>query len=156
VTAAGVRKPLTWHLFGRDLAELSIPSPIQEQITPRWAWSGSSGAGVRVCIIDSGICEGHPLVGEVHACYAASGDVVEEAEPGDAFGHGTACASIIRRIAPGCELTSVRVLGGSGSGMGSALLAGVRWSIRQRFDVVNLSLSTTRLQFDHELRELAD
>ncbi len=40
--------------------------------------------------------------------------------------------------------------------MGAALLAGLRWSIRQRFDVINLSLSTTRPQFDPELRELAD
>ncbi len=106
------RKSLTWHLFGRDLSDFTMTSPIDERITAHWAWSGASGAGVRVCIIDSGIEEGHPLVGPVQAWYAAAGDTVEECEAGDAFGHGTACASIIRRIAPQCELTSVRVLGG--------------------------------------------
>jgi subtilisin family serine protease len=156
MSAIGARKPLTWHLFGRDLTDLAISSPIDERITADWAWAGASGAGVRVCIIDSGIEEGHPLVGPVQACYAVAGEFVEECEAGDTFGHGTACASIIRRIAPGCGLTSVRVLGGKGTGMGNALLAGVRWSVRQRFDVVNLSLSTTRPQFDRELRELAD
>lgn len=150
------RTTLTWHLFGRDLAEFAIVSPIDERITTDWAWSGTSGAGVRVCIIDSGIEEGHPLVGPIQGSYAVTGETVEECAAEDAFGHGTACASIIRRTAPQCELTSVRVLGGTGSGMGAALLAAMRWSIRQRFHVVNLSLSTTRPQFDHELRKLAD
>lgn len=153
---AGARKPLTWHLFGRDLAELAVTSPIDDRISAGWAWSGASGAGVRVCVIDSGIEDGHPLVGPIQGSYAVTGDAVEECAAADAFGHGTACASIIRRIAPQCELTSVRVLGGTGSGMGAALLAAIRWSVRQRFGVVNLSLSTTRPQFDHELRELAD
>lgn len=147
---------LTWHLFGRDLAEFAVTSPIDERITANWAWSDASGAGVRVCIIDSGIEDGHPLIGPLQGSYAVSGETVEECEAADAFGHGTACASIIRLIAPRCELTSVRVLGGTGSGMGAALLAGLRWSIRQRFHVVNLSLSTTRPQFDQELRKLAD
>ncbi len=149
-------QPLTWHLFGRDVAEYTVASPIDDLITPDWAWSGATGAGIRVCVIDSGIEDGHPLVGPVAGWYASISDAVQETEPGDVFGHGTACASIIRRIAPGCELTSVRVLGGAGSGMGSALLAALRWSVRRRFHVVNLSLSTTRPQFDRELRQLAD
>lgn len=156
MSTPGLRGSLTWHLFGRDLAEFAIASPIDERITTDWAWSGSTGAGVRVCVIDSGIADDHPFVGPVQAWYTVMGDTVEETEPGDAFGHGTACASIIRRVAPDCELTSVRILGGTGGGMGSALLAAVRWSVRQRFHVVNLSLSTTRLQFDRELRQLAD
>ncbi len=156
MSTAAVRNPLTWHLFGRDPAELAIASPIDERITPGWAWSGSTGAGVRVCVIDSGIEDGHPLVGPVQAWYAVAGEFIEESEPADTFGHGTACASIIRRVAPDCELVSVRVLGAVGGGMGGALVAAIEWSIKQRFDVVNLSLSTTRLQFDRELRELAD
>jgi subtilisin len=147
---------LTWHLFGRDVADYAVASPIDDRITADWAWSGASGAGVRVCVIDSGIEDGHPLVGPVENWYAVTGGTVQETEPGDAFGHGTACASIIRRIAPECELTSVRVLGGAGSGTGATLLAALRWSVRRRFHVVNLSLSTTRPQFDRELRQLAD
>ena len=30
-----------------------------------WAWGGSTGAGVRVCVVDSGIEADHPLVGGV-------------------------------------------------------------------------------------------
>jgi subtilisin family serine protease len=36
------------------------------------------------------------------------------------------------------------------------LLTGLRWAVRQGFDVVNLSLSTTRVRFADDLRALAD
>lgn len=132
------------------------------RITREWAWAGSRGAGVRVCVVDSGVQAGHPLVGELQGSYAlersesGSGLRVVAAEASDSFGHGTACASIIRRIAPACELTSVRVLGGVDGGSGAALIAGLGWAVREGFDVVNLSLSTTRPQFDPDLRALAD
>jgi subtilisin family serine protease len=71
-------------------------------------------------------------------------------------GHGTACASIIRKLAPDCELTSVRVLGRGAKGSGPALLAGLRWAVEQGFDVVNMSLSTTKPDFVAGLHELAD
>jgi subtilisin family serine protease len=103
---------------------------------------------------------GHPAVGLVQGSWAvtaAGADlVVEPCETGDHYGHGTACAGIIRRTAPDCELYSVRVLSERGVGTGAALLAGLRWAIRSGFDVINLSLSTTKLRFTDELRALAD
>ena len=44
----------------------------------------------------------------------------------------------------GCGLFSVRVLGGGYTGSGPVLLAGLRWAVEQGFDVVNMSLSTTK------------
>ena len=35
--------PLTWHLFGRDVAEYAVASPIDDRITADWAWSGATG-----------------------------------------------------------------------------------------------------------------
>src|SRR5207253_1393657 len=71
-------------------------------------------------------------------------------------GHGTACAGIVRSIAPECELVSVRVLGAGFSGSEDVLLAGLRWAVEQGFGVVNLSLSTTRRQFAGVLHDLTD
>lgn len=130
-----------------------------------WAWGGSSGAGVRVCILDSGVDSTHPMVGTIQSSVAVAGDGDGDGEgelrvvaddQGDAYGHGTACAAIVRKLAPACEIHSVRVLGGELTGSGAVLLRGLRWAIEQRFGVINLSLSTTKRKFVPELRELVD
>jgi subtilisin family serine protease len=116
---------------------------------------------VRVCILDSGVESGHDLVGEVEQAVAVTIDAdgetrVEEDEEGDLCGHGTACAGIVRSLAPDCRLFSVRVLGAGFTGSGDVLLAGLRWAVEQGFDVVNMSLSTTKRQFAGILHELTD
>jgi subtilisin family serine protease len=116
---------------------------------------------VRVCILDSGVDPGHPLVGEVQQSVAVSLGpddevIVEEDTEGDLCGHGTACAGIVRSLAPDCEIISVRVLGAGFTGSGGVLLAGLRWAVEQGFDVVNMSLSTTKRQFAGILHELTD
>jgi subtilisin len=129
-------------------------------IDREWAWGGATGRGVRVCIVDSGVEAGHPLVGAMASASTVEDDgdelrVVPD-EAGDVAGHGTACAGIVRLIAPDCELHSVRVLGPAARGGGSVLVAGLEWAIEQRFDVINLSLSTRKAHVADALRELAD
>lgn len=130
-------------------------------VTPEWAWGGADGSGVRVCVLDSGVEGGHPLVGGLDGAFAvaadAAGDLsIVEAEPTDVAGHGTACASLIRAIAPEVMLTSVRVLTDGKHGSGAALLSGLEWAIDQGFDVINMSLSTTKAQFRPALHDLSD
>jgi subtilisin len=149
-----------WSLE-RDVARSEVLSAVWPLADPRdWAWGGSSGAGVSVCIVDSGIDPSHPLVGAVEDSVGVTEsdgtlEVAADAE-GDLFGHGTACAGIIRSLAPDCELYSVRVLGGELTGTGDVLLRGLRWAIDERFDLINLSLSTTKQHVAGQLRELAD
>jgi subtilisin family serine protease len=114
-----------------------------------------------VCVLDSGIEEGHPQVGAVTRAVAIrigeDGEtVVEDDREGDLCGHGTACAGVIRGLAPECDLESVRVLGAGFTGSGPVLLEGLRWALTQGYDVVNMSLSTTKRRFAPELYELAD
>jgi subtilisin len=129
--------------------------------TDDWAWGGADGARVRVCLLDSGVDTSHPLVGSLDQAMEVDagpdGDVsVVPAEPTDKAGHGTACASVIRSVAPAASLSSVRVLTNGKYGAGKALLAGLRWAIENDFEVINLSLSTAKAQFLDELRELSD
>jgi len=126
-----------------------------------WAWGGATGAGVRVCIIDSGIDGTHPLVGGVQRAVFVEQDAdgepqIAEDTEGDLFGHGTACAGIIRTLAPACEIHSVRTLGRRLTGRGVVLLAGLRWAIAEGYDIINLSLSMSKASFVEQLRELAD
>ncbi|MFC1411294.1 S8 family serine peptidase [Streptacidiphilus sp. N1-12] len=131
------------------------------EITPEWAWGGADGSGVRVCVVDTGVDAAHPAVGGLErAASVVIGDDgtarVEEGDGEDLAGHGTACAGIIRSLAPAVSLSSVRVLTKGKYGSGGALLAGLTWAVEQRFDVVNLSLSTTLPALEPALRELAD
>src|SRR4249919_383355 len=150
-----------WSLPAGAGAEISLPVEWPGEITRDWAWGDSTGKGVRVCILDSGVDAEHPLVGRVQHAVAVSLDangeaVVADDTEGDLCGHGTACAGIVRALAPDCELTSVRVLGAGFTGSGDVLLAGLRWAVEQGFDVVNMSLSTAKRQFAGILHELTD
>jgi len=149
-----------WSLPADRAAEIALPGGWPDRVTRDWAWEGATGAGVRVCILDSGVETGHPLVGEVNGAVAVriEGEetIVEEDAEGDLCGHGTACAGIIRSFAPECEIHSVRVLGAGYTGSGPVLLEGLRWAVEQGFDVVNMSLSTTKSKFAAVLHELAD
>jgi subtilisin len=152
---------LTWNHPVPGIDDIRIDVGRRDRVTREWAWGGATGAGIGVCIVDSGIEGGHPQIGAVasaHAVVHQSDGVsqVVETEPTDSYGHGTACASIVRRVAPECRIHSLRVLGCSGGGSGDALRAGLAWAIAQRFEVINLSLSTARPQFNQALRELAD
>jgi len=156
------REPLpAWSLPTDAVERIAIPVEWPERVTRAWAWGGSDGSGARVCILDSGIEAGHPLVGDVEEAVAVSvgerGETVVEPDgEGDLCGHGTACAGIVRSLAPGCSISSVRVLGAGYTGGGPALLAGLRWAIERGFDVINMSLSTTKRQLAPELHDLAD
>lgn len=121
-------------------ARLGPARPLGVPITQEWAWGGSTGRGVKVAVIDSGI----------------DGDRIEEGQHEDLFGHGTACAGVIRALAPDCELYSVRVLGRRLTGKGTVFAAGIRSAVDAGMDVVNLSLSSSRPELSGLFRQIAD
>ncbi|HYZ20252.1 MAG TPA: S8 family serine peptidase [Gaiellaceae bacterium] len=150
-----------WSLPAGDADKIRLPVDWPSEITRDWAWGGSTGKDVRVCILDSGVDAGHELVGGLEEAVAVTigpdGEtVVAEDTEGDLCGHGTACAGVVRSLAPDCRLFSVRVLGAGFTGSGDVLLAGLKWAVEQGFDVVNMSLSTTKRQFAGILHELTD
>jgi subtilisin family serine protease len=142
---------------------LQHPSNLRvlEGITPEWAWGGSTGRGVRVGIVDSGIRDSHPAVGGMVrggvTVIEEDGQIrYDETSHEDAFGHGTACAGIIHKVAPEAELYAVRVMGPSGGGSGNMFAAGLRWAIEHDLQVLNLSLGTTKRDWIAAMHELAD
>ncbi|HTT91898.1 MAG TPA: S8 family serine peptidase [Acidimicrobiales bacterium] len=149
----------------RESAVLRLPGALSlDDLSPAWAWGGSSGEGVRVAVVDSGIDAGHPdLEGKVDSdggivvTLDGNGEVVVTSGPhDDAFGHGTACAGIIHRLAPEAAITSVRVLGSGLVGKANAFLAGLGWAVERGFDVINLSLGTSRRDWALAFYEVCD
>jgi subtilisin family serine protease len=148
-----------WSLPPGDAPPVPADAAWRATVTREWAFGGSTG-DVDVCIVDSGVERGHPLVGPVESAYAVVRtdervEIVED-ESGDVCGHGTACAGIVRAVAPACRLHSVRVLGAGATGAADLILAGLRHAIEAGHRVISLSLSTTKRRFAEELHELAD
>ena len=154
-------RPAWSSAFAPEAIRELEPVPPLDEITPEWAWGGSTGGGVKVAVIDSGIDADHPAVGGRVGGYVAITDgplgLVHEAEPhGDSYGHGTACAGIIRSLAPECELYSVKVLGSRLTGRGTTFAAGIEWALENGMDAANVSMGTTKKNFFGALHSLAD
>lgn len=130
-------------------------------VTRDWAWGGSTGAGVRVGIIDSGLENDHPrlrgrVVENVTVDLADGEPRVVPDGPIDMYGHGTACGAIILDLAPDVELVSIRVLGADLRGKGAAFAAGLEWAIDRGLQVCNLSLSSKSESLYPVFHDLAD
>jgi subtilisin family serine protease len=142
------------------------PAPslgLEHPITAEWAYGDRSGRGVRVAIVDSGIDATHPLVGSVAEYLAITADPdqpdgvrFDRGPHDDLYGHGTACASIIRSLAPDVELVSVRVLGATLRGSARLFAHGLEWCIEHGVVAVNLSLSTSNPQYADRFHGLVD
>lgn len=139
----------------------SVPAlPLPQPFRP-WAWGGSTGQGVRVAVIDSGVDGDHPRVGGLAGSVSIEpdgdgGTIVVEGPHEDRVGHGTACAGIIRLLAPEADIFSVRVLGANLRGKGDVFYAGIRWALDAGMHVVNMSLSSRSDQWFGPLHEIAD
>ncbi len=137
------------------------PSPFDDYDRER-AWGGSTGGGVTVAIIDSGVEPDHPAVGGRLVRSVAverDGDVFrinEDAEAVDVVGHGTACAGIITGLAPEVNIVSVRVLGPDNKGSGLAFAHGLEWVIQNGIPVANLSLSSKSEDLYADFHDLVD
>ncbi len=158
-------RPAWSQQFDKDaIRSISASGPIA-QITRDWAWGGSTGQGMSVAIIDSGIEHDHPALGDsvkggIVVEFDQDADnwvrIISEDAPLDVSGHGTACAGIIHGIAPEAALYSVRVLGSDMKGRAFQFAAGIEWATQNGMHVANLSLSTSRQEYFGLFHGLAD
>jgi subtilisin family serine protease len=148
----------------KALQQLFFSGPITD-LTPEWAWGGSTGKGVRVAVVDSGVEHDHPaLENSVKGGVIVQLDEKEESgvrylqdeHSEDVAGHGTACAGIIHAIAPEAEIYSVRVLGKDMRGRAIQFAYGLDWAIESDMQVINLSLSTAKEDYYALFHDLAD
>ena len=119
-----------------------------------------TGNGVTVAVVDSGIDPLRPqaagLIRGIDLSLDAGGQIRTGIAVTDRAGHGTACAGIIRKIAPAVELCSVRILDESLRADGRLLVGAIRWVIEQGIDIVNLSLGTTDGSMRSDLLDICD
>lgn len=80
----------------------------------------STGAGVRVAVLDTGVDRQHPLLaGRLLPGFDFvdfDNDPSEASQAGVAFGHGTHVAGLVAMVAPGAQIMPLRVLDAAGQG----------------------------------------
>lgn len=111
------------------------------------AWQRTSGRGIKVGIIDTGVDYNHS---DLKPNYAGGYNAVETSKtPLDDNGHGTHVAGIVGAaldgaglagVAPQVSLYAVKVLNSQGSGAYSAIIDGIQWAVSNDMNVVNMSL----------------
>ncbi len=103
------------------------------------------GAGVTLCIVDSGIDMEHEALANVKL-EGWKDFISSKSEPYDDHGHGTSMAGIIvsggemRGIAPMVDLYVAKALSKNGSGSDEGVGDAIDWCVEQGSDVISLSL----------------
>nr|QNO47030.1 hypothetical protein LBHKAHFG_00011 [Methanosarcinales archaeon ANME-2c ERB4] len=115
--------------------------------------NGIDGTGVKVAVIDTGINYTHEDLNDNYKC--GYDFVFNDPDPFDDSynGHGTHVAGIIAAerngvgvvgVAPNASLYAVKVMGGSGHGLASWVIAGIEWAVENGMDVVVMSFGTSK------------
>jgi lantibiotic leader peptide-processing serine protease len=132
------------------------------KIQAQRAWNVSSqGAGVTVCLLDSGVDPRQiELEGKLNLSISAS-FVGNERADRDFAGHGTYMASIITSnglgiasVAPDARVCSVKVLGRDGRGDFGDLIAAIQYVGGLGVDVANMSLGALVPRNDPDVQAL--
>lgn len=114
--------------------------------------AGNNGAGRKIAILDTGYNYNHP---ELSSSYIGGKDFVnDDNDPMDDNGHGSHVAGIItgdgvypypqaKGVAPDTGIIAGKVLGASGSGYFSDVVAGIYWAVdNYNPDAISISLGT--------------
>jgi subtilisin family serine protease len=126
-------------------ASTQVVPPGVKRIGADQVWTNTTGNGIGVAVIDTGVDFNHGDLSVAPDCFTAYAFCEDD------NGHGTHTAGTIAArnnsqdvvgVAPGVTLYSVKVLDPSGSGTWSAVIAGVDWVTARAgtIDVANMSL----------------
>jgi len=130
---------------GKQIKEQQIPWGVS-RVEADKAWVNTTGKGVKVAVVDSGISKHKDLRDNIKGEFNA---IDPKKSAIDDFGHGTHVAGIIAAkdnkigvvgVAPDVDLYAVKVLDAMGAGYLSDLAEGIEWCINNGIQVINLSV----------------
>ncbi len=144
----------TQTFFVRTAATSYATQPVVSLLGLPRARTLSTGAGVRVAILDTGVAphgwySQHLLPGynfvSMNADVSDVGNGLDDNQNGaidEQTGHGTFVAGLISLVAPGSQLLPVKVLDSDGFGNSYTVAAGIYYAVDHGASIINLSLST--------------
>ena len=107
---------------------------------------------VRIAVIDSGVHATHRHVNGVAGGVAILPDGREYADYTDRLGHGTAVTAVIREKVPQAEVYAVKIFHDSLAARIGPLVGAIEWSLREKMDMINLSLGTSNPEHEELLQ----
>lgn len=120
----------------------------EEENYPFATWSSTSGAGIRIAVLDTGIQADHEDL-----LLAGGVNTVDRTDWGvDGNGHGTHVAGIIAAqvntigvvgVAPAADLYAAKVLKSDGRGYTSDIIEAIEWAVANDMNIISMSLGTT-------------
>lgn len=106
--------------------------------------------GIEVAVIDDGVCgESYPGI-FVRESYlvTAKGRIKEYWCEKEESGHGSACAAIISRFAPGASIVSLKVLDGpTENGAAEKVATALKWCERHNVKICHLSIGIKSIKY---------
>lgn len=112
------------------------------------AWAITTGNGIAVAVLDSGVATDNP---DINPKVAARANFTTARNNEDNYGHGTHVAGIVAAAAdnsvgvagvcPGCTILAGKVLNDNGMGSSSGLANGINWAAKSGAKVINMSLA---------------
>ncbi|MDP3482429.1 MAG: S8 family peptidase [Sulfuricella sp.] len=136
------------------------PAPSQtipwgvDRIDAEKAWRTSTGSGVKVAVLDTGISLSHPDLKDNINTNCSYNTIDPSKAPEDQNGHGSHVAGTIAAVhngigvvgvAPKATLCAVQVLSASGWGYCSDIIEGLSWVIGKGIKVANMSYGGSEL-----------
>ena len=118
-----------------------------DRIDAELVWDLTTGSGIDVAVLDTGIDSNHPDLGTINQ---GPDFINDDDDPEDDNGHGTHCAGIIMAasndegvvgVAHGVNIWAVKVLDSGGSGYYWQIIAGIDWAVDNDIEVISMSLS---------------
>lgn len=111
------------------------------------AWSVTTGNGIKVAVLDSGVATDNP---DISPKVVARANFSTARTNEDHYGHGTHVAGTVAAsmnntigvagVCPGCTILAGKVLNDSGVGSSSSVANGINWAVSNGARVINMSI----------------
>lgn len=137
----------TQSFFVRIAEQTVGKQPVAGFISLPYAHRLSTGAGVTVAVLDTGVSPHAYLTGTVDPGgynFLDNNANVNDVGTGVMAGHGTFVSGLIHMVAPGAKILPIRVMDSTGMGSSFTIAEGIYHAIEHGARVINISMSSPK------------